>query len=232
MPTIAPIHDAGEVGELFSYNFIWSSLGGLRVLAAPDEDACSFAGLDIQGETVDPVLAGEDVQGETLNPARSSLDTGAVMLDTGYGSIDAGLYSPADPALGSLGVAGESFFAAFASSIVRNNPSLTGQFLYLALASLQTASGFYDAAEGASSIRGRIARPSRSSVAVKELGDAASGGTLETGSQAGYPALSSLDTGTESGAVSPASVDAQDGEGIDFIVDIQDEILATGGGSL
>lgn len=231
MPIILPLNDAGEgTEELFTYERVWASLCSIDVLASADIVPPSFLAFELEGEISPAGIGGHTVRGQAPAVVRGSVDNGQVPDNMGYGSMDVGQWSPADESLGSIETTGEGVSPAIAALTIGMYPSLAGYIAYLAAASLETRSGQYDTSLSSLAARNRSAVPSRATASVRGLADAPARGTLETGTQTGKAAQSSLVTGNLSESSAIGATDAVDGEGLAFIVDIQDEILGTGGG--
>jgi hypothetical protein len=228
---VSPIHDAGSVSFTESVTRYYSSIASIVAIAA-DPSGGSAASLGIEGERADYSLAAYDIEGEGVDPGYGSIDTGAVPDNQSYATLDEG-DANFDPASGSLGIEGEGVASSPSVLEVGMSPSITGMYMYQALGSLGSKAEALSEALGSADLSGERVSESRSVLAVKGDRETPGLGTLEVAeAEAGIPALASLETGTPSEATeaSRASADIRTGESVDFLVDIQDEILSSGHG--
>lgn len=224
MATTVPILRAGEQATTFIYERVWGSQCTICVLAAEDTVPPALGAFELSGESLDPAFDTFGIEGETFRAVRGSVDVGSIPEDIAYGSGDFGLWSPQDPSPGSIELAAEGLHPALAVLVSRSLGS------YAALSYLLAAYGAYYTSGGSVRVRDRYAYRSRATVVIAGDINEASRSTLETGQQTGYPAYVSLETGGMSETAAYGALDSQDGEGVDFLVDIQDEILESGGG--
>lgn len=227
MPTIIPLHGAGDgLDEPVEVEVIYSAFGGLRVVATSDNLPAAFGAIELTGERLDTSKASADVKGHVLRSARGSVDNGAVPEATGYGAADVGNLAPIDPGFGSMETEGESIRPAISTVQVMPGAGVIGR----AFASLAAKYQSIQSSLGSYRSRSRPTFSASVAVIIRGLWTEPSRSTLETGQETGLPVLSSVDIGIDQDTEALGSVEALTGEGVDFIIDIQDEILASGHG--
>lgn len=225
MPTILPFEDAGSVvftEEITSY---WPALGSLLVKGSEDVQPVALGALGLSGEGLDAALGSSEVTGVLLGIGGGAIDEGTRPYGEGFGSLDAGDAPKAEsygslelagidmePGLGSLGVRPEGEKAPALGTLRVNDAIIPG----VSLASYAA--------------RSRPTAVSRLGLAVRGEKNDIAGGTLETGGESALPAHASLVVGNEMSGEALGSADVQTGESVEFIIDITDEILASGHG--
>lgn len=232
MPTVIPVIDAGSVEFTETFDRVYASLASMLVIASPEFPIPSAAVLELSGERRDWSYSGHDVKGILTPPAFAAGDIGGVPDNQSYGTLDEGTVSD-DPTSGVLELSGEGIGGSGSSLEVGASPALSGMYEYGSLASLGSKFEAQAGALGSADIAGETIDPSRSGIGVKGDRETPSSAVLEIASdKAGYPAPSSLDAviQTDAGAAALGSADVQSGESVEFLVDIQDEILSTGHG--
>lgn len=227
MATVIPIDKAGTI-QNYRFDRVWTIPGSLIALAAPEIVPPSAASLETNGEPLRPALGSSDIKGIPSPPSIASIDAGETSTDTDSGAMDTGLYSPFDPAPGSMDVSGIDTAIALATLAVGNYPSLSGFLIYLSLAALDVVLNKKAPAPGSYDTVHLQTAAVDSGLAVRGQADANSRADFEIGSKTALPSQASLDHGELVDAESLASVDSVDGEGVDFLIDIQDSILASG----
>jgi hypothetical protein len=230
MSTVIPMHGAGEFTLTETRVNIYSALGSLRVKSAPDYAVESFGALEVSGEGLDASHEAWDVRGDVLIPAVSALDAGELPDSKSLGSLVEGRFEH-DPALGAAEVSGELDKPALGLLEVGAPGGFTGTTEYGSLASLGASTSRHDPALGSSEVAGQSAHTAPIGLLVRTDRNSPAQGTLETGqAERSKPALSSLETALFVDDVSTGALEVQDGDSVDFVVDIQDEILSTGHG--
>lgn len=225
MSIVAPIpelEDTEEIRERIwgSYCSLWAR--GLQVIPS------SFASLEDTGETLSPSLSDIETTGIGLTPVYGELEAGERTYPPSMSSMDTGLYSPLDASYGSAEISGSLLWVALAML----EPGVAGStlFVFAALASLAAKYEIKSPSPSSMAVRNRGVRESRVAVAVRGERRDSVRASWQIGVNSALPALASLDDGNKLTDSAYGALDSQDGEGIDFIVDIQDEILATGEG--
>lgn len=230
---VAPLHDAGIVEFTESFVRLYPSLSSMIVIgSSPDIAVPSVSAIELSGERTDEALSGHDVRGELVSPMFGSIDSGVIPDNVAAASLDEGEPSY-DPSFNAFELEGEGIDEALSILDIEASNSITGAIQYLALASIAAKFESQAGAIGSADTRGQEVDPSRSVIGVRGDRNNESRATLETASEGtGYPALSSIETGTptEATQASRASVDVQSGESVEFMVDIQDVILSSGHG--
>lgn len=232
MPTIIPVYSAADFEFLEARETIYSSLASVRVKASEESYPVAMSSLELTGETFAPSLEAMRIKGDVLTEAYGSVDNGEVPDSAGLAGFATGLFYH-DPAPSIIELSGEGLALALSNLAVGNYPSLIGSVIYQSMASLALRTGQLYPGLGSFSARALLLRSATAGLAAKGLADSAAQATLETAQEesgAPNPALSALDCGDVADAIALASLDAQEGEGVEFIVDIQDDILDSGGG--
>lgn len=230
MPLVIPAINAGEFTLTETRENIYSSLGSLRVKSSPEYEQLSAASLGLNGERLDSCFEAKQFRGEVYRAVIAALDSGELPDNSSYGALDGGFVSH-DRADSAADIAGEGFALAYGLLGVGVPNSISGAIQYLALASLIATTDRKDPALGSSILREETPYPARIGLAVRmERNDEATA-ALEAGKpERAMPALSSIEPVVFIEAEGKASVEVQDGEGVDFVVDILDDILASGHG--
>lgn len=232
MPTIIPLHDAGAF-ELVDIPRTWSSRGSLVTRRAADTVDPALGSLQTAGVSYAPALALLATFGEVFTPVLGSLDTGGTsqpINEASYGALATGYNSP-DAALGSAELSGEQLNNAPGILEVTASPSVSGMIDYKALISLAIASEVIRPSRASHDDTGIHIASSRIALAANGEIELPSRATAETAIDAVYPASASVDTGDPvDSPPATAALDAYEGEGVDFIIDIQDSILSSGHG--
>lgn len=230
MSTVVPILGAGEVTYTEEITRLWVSRCSVMILAAPDVIPPSRSCLEITGEGFSPAFGFDEITGEFTSPARSSVDDGNIPDNIGFGAGDIGSYSPFNYSLGSAETTGEGFNPVLGFIIIGASPSIIGSLIYLSMAGLEIVSESASQSRASYQSRAELVGRSIAAEAVRLSIEEPSRSTLEDGTKSALPVRSSLDDGLFLNNSSRLSADVEDGESVEFIIDIQDEILHSGHG--
>lgn len=230
MPTTIPIAGAGEFTLTETRENIYASLGSLRVKSIPDYAFEVFGSAEISGEGFDPSFESFEVKGIVAIPVVSAMDAGELPDSLSYGSLDEGLIVD-DPALGSEEITGELEKPAFGLLSVGAPGGFTGTTEYGSLGSLLASTDRKNPALAAADIAGQKASPASLGLSVRTDRNTPAYASFEAAEFGrSKPALSSLETAQFIDDEALAAAEIQDGDSVEFIIDIQDEILASGHG--
>jgi hypothetical protein len=230
MPTTIPIAGAGEFTLTETRVNIYSSLGMLRVRSIPDYAFESFGAAEVSGERLDPSHEAWETKGIVTIPATAALDAGELPDSLSLGSLEEGFFAH-DPALGSEEVSGELDKPAFGLLGIGAPGGFSGTTEYGSLGTAGITTDRKDPALAAADVAGQGASAAPIGLLVRTDRNTPAHGTLEAGEFGrSKPALSSLETAQFIEETISGALEVQDGDSVDFVVDIQDEILASGHG--
>lgn len=225
---VIPIHDAGTI-PLVDIPIIAVAGGSLRVRASDDLNEPGLGSLNLAGEFLNPAPGSLKVRGTFQSPALSQLGVGVGDHSGAGAALDAGRVLD-DPGLATAEISGESVDGAGGSLETRQENSITGSIIYLALASLSTRSPALAPALASIRVRGKKNRAAGASLVVRDTSHAAAAASLDLAHSAATAASAALDTGGESTYAAGGALDAEDGYGVDLIIEVADSILAGGHG--
>ncbi len=230
MPTTIPIAGAGEFTLTETRVNIYSALGSIRVRSIPDYALESFGAIEVSGEGAYPSHEAWETTGETFRPSSAALDAGELPDSLGYGSLETGAFSH-DPAFGAEDVYGEGDAAAFGLLGIGAPGGFSGTTEYGSLGTADITTDRKDPALAAADVAGQEANPAPIGLLVRTDRNTPAHGTLEAAEFGrSKPALSSLEAAQFIEETVSGALEVQDGDSVDFVVDIQDEILASGHG--
>ena len=227
MSLLIPVPGAGEM-ETVTYERIYSSIGGLSVynLELLENSGGAFS---LEGTREQPATSGFKLNGMKLKAAFACLEQGENPPFPALAGIVSGLVQDSF-ASGSFEVAGDLIFRALASIVIKSNPTISGKYIYAALAAM--AIYFASSGESYATSRqvGRNETGAKGALTIRETNRTYASASVSPSIQTVRESIASLEDGQKDISEALGSQDNFAPEGTQIIIDIINEILYGGHG--